>query len=136
MNRYLLDTNHFSAAIDRVSPVRERIYQLRRGGSRIATCIPVVCELEAGIQRTQDREGYERRMNVLLNHVKLWPINRKAARLFGEIHHQLRQRGRALSQIDMMVAALARSMNAVVLTADRDFEALPELRTENWLNQG
>lgn len=32
-----------------------------------------------------------------------------------------------------MVAALARQMKVKVLTTDRDFEALPEVRTENWL---
>ena len=33
----------------------------------------------------------------------------------------------------MMQAALARQMQLTLLTADRDFEALPEIPTENWL---
>jgi predicted nucleic acid-binding protein len=33
----------------------------------------------------------------------------------------------------MMLAALARFMDLTVLTSDRDFEALPDIRTENWL---
>jgi predicted nucleic acid-binding protein len=33
----------------------------------------------------------------------------------------------------MLVAALARSVSAVVLSSDRDFDALPDLRLENWL---
>jgi predicted nucleic acid-binding protein len=32
----------------------------------------------------------------------------------------------------MMLAALARQHKLTVLTTDRDFEALPDLRTENW----
>jgi len=32
-----------------------------------------------------------------------------------------------------MPAALARHMDLTLLTADRDFEALPDLRVENWL---
>jgi len=32
-----------------------------------------------------------------------------------------------------MLAALALHDNRTLLTADRDFEALPEIRTENWL---
>ncbi|MGZ3486442.1 MAG: type II toxin-antitoxin system VapC family toxin [Isosphaeraceae bacterium] len=52
---------------------------------------------------------------------------------YAEIYHDLRARGRVLSQVDMLLAALARSMNATLLTSDRDFEALPELRVENWL---
>jgi len=50
------------------------------------------------------------------------------------LFHALRARGRVLSQVDMVLVALARSMNATLLTSDRDFEALPELRVENWLS--
>jgi predicted nucleic acid-binding protein len=41
-------------------------------------------------------------------------------------------KGRALSQVDMMLAALGRQHKVSILTADRDFEALPDLRIENW----
>jgi predicted nucleic acid-binding protein len=63
----------------------------------------------------------------------LWPIDLETARLYGEIHQKLRRAGRILSPVDKMVAALARQMSVKVLTTDRDFEALPEVRTENWL---
>jgi predicted nucleic acid-binding protein len=33
----------------------------------------------------------------------------------------------------MILAAMARQRNLTVLTADKDFEALADLRTENWL---
>ena len=33
----------------------------------------------------------------------------------------------------MMLASLSRSLDATLLTDDRDFEALPDLRVENWL---
>jgi predicted nucleic acid-binding protein len=51
--------------------------------------------------------------------------------VYAEIYHDLRSRGRVLSQLDMMLAALSRSMDAVLLTDDRDFEALPDLQIEN-----
>jgi predicted nucleic acid-binding protein len=37
-----------------------------------------------------------------------------------------------LSQVDMMLAALARQHKLTVLTTDRDFEALTDLRVEKW----
>ena len=37
-----------------------------------------------------------------------------------------------LSQVDMMLAALARQKDLTLATSDRDFEALPDVRTENW----
>jgi predicted nucleic acid-binding protein len=39
--------------------------------------------------------------------------------------------GRVLSQVDMMLAALARQHRLTLLTTDRDFEVLTDLRLEN-----
>jgi predicted nucleic acid-binding protein len=33
----------------------------------------------------------------------------------------------------MMLAALARQYKLTLLTTDRDFEALPDLKVENWV---
>ena len=49
---------------------------------------------------------------------------------------ELRRRGRALSQVDILLAALARQINATLLTSDGDFDALPDLNVENWLAAG
>jgi predicted nucleic acid-binding protein len=56
------------------------------------------------------------------------------APLYAEIYHDLRDRGRVLSQVDMLLAALSRSMDATLFTSDRDFDALPNVRVENRLN--
>jgi tRNA(fMet)-specific endonuclease VapC len=134
MPGYLVDNNHLSAAIARVSQIRERMYQLHREGTKVGTCLPVTCELETGMQQTRDPDGYRRRLGHLLSHVRLWPIDRQVARLYGQVYIELKRQGRALSQVDMMLAALARSMGLTILTSDRDFEALPDIRTENWLS--
>ncbi len=130
---YLLDCNHLSVALSKVSALRDRMHQERKAGHRFATCFPVLCELEAGIQQTAKPAEYRRRLGQLLPHVRLWPLDADSARLFGEVFNELRQKGRALSQVDMMLAALARQHKAVVLSSDRDFEALPDLRVEKWI---
>jgi len=131
--RYIIDTNHLSAAIDRVSPLRERLRRARRAGTALGTCVPVLGELEAGIQQTSDPTGCRRALNNLLGFVRVWPLEYAVARLFGELFLELRRRGRVLSQVDIFIAALSQQMNLTILTSDRDFEALPEVRTENWL---
>jgi tRNA(fMet)-specific endonuclease VapC len=133
MARYLLDTNHLGAALDARSPLRERIFQSRRAGHRFGTCVPVLCELEAGLLYTRRRDQNRRILAVLLREVRIWPLERSIAPLYAEIFSELRDRGRVLSQVDILLAALSRSMDATLLTSDRDFEALPDLRVENWL---
>ena len=116
----------------KVSPVRERIHQRRRAGHRFISCYPVLCELEVGIQQTPKPEETRRRLAQLLRHVRLWPLDAETTRLYGTVYIELRQKGRVLSQVDMVLAAIARQHKIAVLTTDRDFEALPDLRVENW----
>jgi predicted nucleic acid-binding protein len=131
--RYLLDTNHLSPALDAASRIRERLLQTHRAGYRLGTCIPVLCELETGIQQTSDPDSARRTLRHLFRHLRLWPIEQSLARVYGEVYLELRRKGRVLSQVDMILAALSRIMNLTLLTSDRDFAALPDSRTENWL---
>jgi tRNA(fMet)-specific endonuclease VapC len=134
MAGYLLDTNHLSAAIRRVSPLRERIRGEIRQAVRFGTCMPVICELEAAIQQTKRPASCRATLDRLLQEVRVWPVDRAIARVFGEIYIDLRNRGRALSHVDITCAAIARSMDLTILTTDRDFDALPDIRTENWIS--
>jgi predicted nucleic acid-binding protein len=130
---FLLDTNHLAPLLMANSALWSRVADGRRAGIRFGTCVPVLCELEAGIQQTADPEGNRRALTRILRQVRVRPIELPLARVFGEIHLELLQMGRALSQVDRMLAALARQRNLTLLTSDRDFEALPDIRTENWL---
>jgi tRNA(fMet)-specific endonuclease VapC len=133
MAGFLLDTNHLSESLRPVSRVRDRIGQLRRLGVRVGTCVPVLCELEAALPSGDRGEAYRRALQRLLGRVRLWPLERDLARHYGEIFKELRKRGRVLSQVDMILASLARQQDLTIATTDRDFEALPDIRTENWL---
>jgi predicted nucleic acid-binding protein len=133
MAGFLLDTNHLSDALRPVSRVRDRIGQLRHVGARVGTCIPVLCELEAALPSGERGGAYRRALLRLLGRVRVWPLEREAAHRYGEIYRELRKLGRVLSQVDIMLAALARQMDLTIATTDGDFEALPDIRTENWL---
>jgi len=133
MADFLLDCNHLGAAIRKLSRLRHRIQQARQAGTKFGTCFPVLCELEVGIQQTHDPSAYRRRLGHILKHLRLWPLDHETTRLYGAIYRELRRQGRVVSQVDMILAALARQRKLTLLTTDKDFEALPDLSTENWL---
>src|SRR5438876_11271023 len=129
MPAYLLDTNHVGMAVDRATAVGQRVYEARLAGQRLGTCLPVLCEIEAGMRQVRHKAKYRRDLNHLLLQLRLWPIDLKTSRIYGDIYMELRRRGRVLSQVDIMVAALARQRKLTVLTTDLDFEAVPDVRT-------
>lgn len=73
-----------------------------------------------------------RRPSKFMARAKAWPIERKLAPVYAEIYRQLKSRGRVLSQADMLLAAMARTIGATLLTNDRDFEAPPDIPRDNW----
>jgi predicted nucleic acid-binding protein len=133
MAGYLLDTNHLSDAIRRTSALRDRLRDAHRQGHPFATCWPVLCELEAGICRTARAEAYRRTLRALLREVRIWAVDWKSVRLYGDVFKKVRRKGRVLSHVDLVLAALAIQFHVTLLTADKDFAATPEVRTENWL---
>src|ERR1043165_3964472 len=130
MTRYLLDSNHLANGIRKVSALRERIREMRRKGHKFATCWPALFELEMGIAQTKDAEACHRNLRILLKEVRIRPLDWGLLGTFGQLHMQLKSRGRVLSFVDKVLAALAIIEDATILTADLDFQSLPEIRTE------
>ncbi|MCP3994999.1 MAG: type II toxin-antitoxin system VapC family toxin [bacterium] len=132
MALYILDTNHLSAAVKPGSVIRQRIRQVQDKGTRVGTCVPVLCELEVGASQVRDPDLYRKILKQFLSKIPVWPIDLVTARIYADIYHELRRKSRVLSQVDMMVAALARQMKLTILTTDRDFEALNNVRRADW----
>jgi len=133
MADYLLDCNHLSAAIRKVSLLRDRLHRERQAGHRLITCVPVLCELEVGIQQTAKPAEYRRRLTAILRNVRLWPTDLETSQIYGMVFHELRREGRALSQVDIVLVAMARQHKLTLLTSDQDFDPIADLRVENWI---
>jgi tRNA(fMet)-specific endonuclease VapC len=131
--RYLIDANHIGAALAaKGHKLRARIAREHRAGFRFGTSLTAMFEAEVGIRHHATPVQLRDRMNWLLKIVRIWPLTESMTPVYAEIRETLRSRGRAASQFDMVLAAMARTMNATLLTTDRDFDALPEIPTENW----
>ena len=87
---YLLDTNHVSAAINPVSVLRDRLAHHHRQGVRFRTCVPVLCELEVGIQDSDHVDSYRRQLRHLVQKVKLVPLGIGIVQEYGQVYREMR----------------------------------------------
>jgi predicted nucleic acid-binding protein len=87
---YLLDTNHVGNAVTPGSIVRSRIAQRGPAGAKFGTCVPVLCEIEAGIQQVNQPQPYRLNLEQLLRLVRVWPIDKSTAQIYGVIHNDLK----------------------------------------------
>ena len=133
MNRYLLDTNHLSAYLDRQAALEQRIDEGLRGGDRFGICLPVLCEYRAGIRISRRYRQNMARLQFALMRLRLWPADEQTAIEFAELFRELRSAGRMLSQFDLLIASLARQHKLVLLTADQGFQGVSGVRIESWL---
>jgi tRNA(fMet)-specific endonuclease VapC len=63
------------------------------------------------------------------------PFDENAAVHFGQIRSELYSNGKPIGPYDMMIAAHARSLGLILVTNNcREFERVPGLRIENWVN--
>jgi tRNA(fMet)-specific endonuclease VapC len=133
MKRYLLDSNALNAVANRHKPVIHRAREARERGDRIGTCEPVVAEMFFGLEFSATRDANVVRLERTLSQVLSWPFDRRAARQYAKIAADLKRRGRKMQIVDMMIAAIAMTLDhGVVVTTDSDLSAIPGLDTVDW----
>jgi len=132
LNKYLLDTNHLSAYLDREPAVERRVDDGLRSGDRFGICLPVLCEYRAGIRLSRRYRQNLARLQAALGILRIWPADESTAEEFAELFQELRAAGRMLSQFDLLIAAVARQYQLTLLTADQDFQPVGGLKIENW----
>lgn len=133
MARYLLDTGIAGDYADRWRGVYERARQLANSGAVSGICVPVLGELWSGVELSDTRERNEARLRRSLGDLTIWPYTNAAAQEFGRIFADLKRRGRPIQQIDIQIAAVARTLPDCTLnTRDSDFQAVAGLKTVDW----
>jgi len=133
MTRYLLDTGIMGHFINHRQGVDQQVRAARQNGAKIGTCLPVVRELFYGVEASQSRDLNWQRLVRALSGIKCWPYTRESAEEYGRIAAELKRIGRPMQQIDIMIAAIARTLgDCTVITTDSDLSAVPGLSVRNW----
>lgn len=113
--------------------VLSRVRQLQQSGDEFSVSMTVVGELYYAIYASQRYQDNRRRLNRLLNTVRIYPFDQLIAEEFGRIQAEQKAKGRPIPPLDAQIAAVARHHGLLVLTADKHFEMIEGLKTENWL---
>jgi predicted nucleic acid-binding protein len=127
MRRQLLDTPLLAAylfnrprAVALVSPwIQKR---------EVATSILVYGEVHEYIQGHHNYAVLHARLLELLEEIPPFFITYPIMRRYGEIRRTLRRTNSLIGDVDTLIAATALERNLTVVTADADFQRVPELK--------
>lgn len=117
MRRYLLDTDAIVDFSRDREPVASRILEMIDGGDEIGVCAVVVAEFYSGLL-PQERTRWQSFFDAL----RFWDETREVAEQAGIWRYEYARKGVTLSTTDLLIAAVANDIGAVLVTNNiRDF---------------
>jgi tRNA(fMet)-specific endonuclease VapC len=132
--QFLLDTNICIYIIKKRPPeVWQKFQTLLPGDVGISSI--TVAELEYGVYKSQNPEKNQLALNQFLIPLEIIPFEEKHTLVYGEIRANLEQQGKIIGALDLLIAAQALAMKVVLVTNNmKEFNRIPNLMVENWLN--
>jgi tRNA(fMet)-specific endonuclease VapC len=129
---YLLDTNVLSHLVRQPQgSVAARIAEV--GEDAVLTSIVVACELRYGTAKRGSKR-LTRQVDAVLGAMTILPLEAGVDRHYAAIRTALERKGTPIGAHDMLIAAHARSVGAICVTANlAEFKRVPALKVENWL---
>jgi tRNA(fMet)-specific endonuclease VapC len=135
MPLYMLDTDICSYIIRNKPPeARRRMNAIPLSEQ----CISVVtfAELLYGIKRSSSAAVNRAVVDSFVSHLSIRDWDADAAEHYGDIRAALQALGAPIGSMDMMIAAHAKSLGAIIVTNNRrHFERVPGLVIETWLGE-
>lgn len=129
--RYLLDTNTASYIIKGNFPrVREKLLKIPM--AEVGISVITEAELRFGAVKRPEATKLQSIVEEFLQRVDILPWDSPAARHYAEIRAALERAGEPMGNLDMMIAAQALAIGAVLVSSDKVFERIKHLKTEDW----
>lgn len=129
---YLLDSNVCIHLLNERHPSIEQNF-LSRSPFEIALCSIVKAELFFGARKSQRVDANLQRLQLFFVPLASLPFDDRCADEYGLIRADLTAQGRLIGPNDMLIAAVARVHNAVLVTHNTiEFCRIQGLRLDDW----
>ena len=132
MTKYILDTN-ICIYITKKKPVKvfNKFKELTPGTVCISSI--TLAEMQYGIGKSSQPAKNQDALDQFLLPLDILEFNALAAVEYGKIRSTLEKAGTPIGSFDMLIAAHAKSMRAVLVTNNtKEFDRVPDLKIENW----
>ena len=131
---YLLDTNTVGYLIRKQPTVLARL--LAHPPATIQISAITEGELWFGLANNPSATRLHKAVNEFLRRTTVLAWDQSAAAHYGRLRMEMNKQGKPLAPLDMLIAAHARSINAILVSSDAAFRMAPGLAVEDWMTQG
>jgi len=134
MARYLLDTNIASCIIKGNSPAVDR--QLTKVAmAQLAISAVTEGELRFGAARLPQATRLHNMLEDFFLRIAVLPWDSEAAQGYGQLRAMLEREGQPMGNLDVMIAAHALALEAVLVTNDHAFARIKKLKVVDWTKE-
>ena len=127
-NNYLLDSNIIIAIFKGNKVFAEKI----SNEESIFLSSIVLGELYTGINRVSNKSKHLKILNDFLDLCKVVNIDSTTAKFYGETMAALHKKGKPIPTNDVWIAAIALQNNFTLITNDKHFKEVTNLKVINW----
>ena len=130
---YMLDTNTVAYIVDgRSKAARLRLAEVPQRFSVVISAI-TEAEIRYGLAKKPEATRLREAMEEFLSKVMVLPWDSDVAHTYGRMRAMMSVRGKTFSSLDLLIAAHAATVGAVLVTGDRAFQNAEGLySTVNW----
>jgi len=129
---FLLDTNTCIRLLNRTHPDILKRYR-RASPSEISICSVVKAELLYGARHSKEVEANLSRLALFFSPLSSLSFDDRCAAEYGQIRADLSVQGKLIGPNDLMIAAIARAHDALLVTHNvGEFSRVTGLRIEDW----
>lgn len=130
MTSYMLDTNTVSHLLRAHPIVTKRII----AQPMHLLCISAITkgELLFGLAKRPDAKRLHKAVGEFLKRVDVLPWDTSIAEHYGPLRASITAQGKSLAALDLLIAAHAQSIDAILVSSDRAFTHIADLHVEDW----
>ncbi|MCO6553294.1 MAG: type II toxin-antitoxin system VapC family toxin [Gilliamella sp.] len=127
--RYMLDTNAVTCFIKNNQIFIQNLTSVRM--SQVCISSVTLGELNFGLAKRSNLR-LEAIIKGFINNIDVLPWDVNVANDYGKLRANMMSQGKVLAPLDMMIAAHAFAINATLITNDKAFSQVPNLRLDDW----
>lgn len=127
---WMLDTNAVSDLLKGDPGLARQLRTVRPGALYLSAV--TVAELEYGLAKRPRKRALHEAVRELLLRVQIAPWTAVTAAVYGPLRARLEAQGTPLGTLDTLIAAQALELECTLVSHDRAFHHVPELKITDW----
>jgi tRNA(fMet)-specific endonuclease VapC len=110
----------------------EKINTLLENNERISITVITAYELLKGAYLSSRRQENTLNVKEAISNLQILDLTPQACTEAAEIYSKLKNAGKIIGEFDVLIAAIAKTNDEVILTYDKHFKAITGLRLIKW----